>query len=88
MLFEEKVSERLDWVTSRGPFQSALPWFKELGHKGPKTFIHTQVCEQRMRTEVAQDGEQTRKQWIVFPSKKEKVKAEQLWKLFATFLPF
>lgn len=83
-------SDRLDWITSRGPFHSALQWLKELDHKRPETFSHTQVREWRMRTEVAQDGEQRTKWWIIFPSKNLEVKKEQPWKFLqlSSFLLF
>lgn len=43
ILFKERLSESLYWITSRGLFHSAILWFKGLEHRGPKTFGHKEL---------------------------------------------
>lgn len=89
ILFKERLRERLDWITSKGPFHSAFLWFKELDHRLLKTFSHTQLCEWRTGTEVVLGWRTDKKSVGSFSKQRSKgAKTEQPRKVFASFLLF
>lgn len=55
ILFKERLSESLYWITSRGLFHSAVLWFKGLEHRRPKTFGHKELYKWRWQYEWRTD---------------------------------